>query len=77
MVSCLSLIASHLTLFFHLKALCFGIGGGVLLNFLDTQMKFEVTGVEIDPMVLPSHIFHPISLRYGITKIKFLLTSAQ
>ncbi|KAL4571576.1 hypothetical protein LXL04_018338 [Taraxacum kok-saghyz] len=58
MVSCLSLIASHLAQFFRPKALCFGIGGGVLLSFLDTQMKFEVTGVEIDPMVIMASTFH-------------------
>ncbi|KAL4571579.1 hypothetical protein LXL04_018342 [Taraxacum kok-saghyz] len=46
-------------------ALCFGIGGGVLLNFLNTQMKFEVTGVEIDPMVIMLQHFILVRLKNG------------
>ncbi|KAL4576760.1 hypothetical protein LXL04_012859 [Taraxacum kok-saghyz] len=63
MVSGLFLTSSHLNLLFTPKALCLGIGGGVLLNFLDTQMGFEVTGVEIDPMVVSAAIVH-----FGLNK---------
>ena len=34
------------------KALCVGVGGGALLSFLQTQLGFEVFGVEADEIVL-------------------------
>lgn len=34
------------------KALCVGVGGGALLSFLQTQLGFEVFGVEADENVL-------------------------
>ncbi|XP_023773081.1 uncharacterized protein LOC111921737 [Lactuca sativa] len=56
MVSGLFLIASHLNeriqQGFTSRALCLGVGGGALLSFLNTQMEFEVVGVEADEAVL-------------------------
>ncbi|KAI3520375.1 hypothetical protein L1887_09762 [Cichorium endivia] len=56
MISGLSLIASHLNeriqLGFTPRALCLGVGGGALLTFLNTQMGFQVVGVEADEAVL-------------------------
>ncbi|KAL4576762.1 hypothetical protein LXL04_012861 [Taraxacum kok-saghyz] len=52
MVWGLAKVASHLDMLLKPRALCLGVGGGVLLNFLDTEMGFEVTGVESDRVVL-------------------------
>ncbi|XP_023773077.1 uncharacterized protein LOC111921731 [Lactuca sativa] len=56
MVSGLFFIGSHLNKRirqgFPPRALCLGVGGGALLTFLNTQMGFEVVGVEIDEAVL-------------------------
>ncbi|KAL7614223.1 hypothetical protein Lser_V15G08216 [Lactuca serriola] len=56
MVAGLFLIVSHLKeryeQGFFPRALCLGIGGGVLLSFLNTQMGLHVTGVESDVSVL-------------------------
>ncbi|KAL4576759.1 hypothetical protein LXL04_012858 [Taraxacum kok-saghyz] len=73
MVSGLSVIASYLDRYRNPLALCLGIGGGVLLNFMLTEMRYHVTGVEADPMVLdaakrhfgfnrsgPIQVFYPI-----------------
>ncbi|KAI3721803.1 hypothetical protein L2E82_32821 [Cichorium intybus] len=40
------------------RALCLGVGGGVLLSFLATNLWFEVTGVEADPIVLNAATQH-------------------
>ncbi|KVI09626.1 methyltransferase-like protein 13 [Cynara cardunculus var. scolymus] len=34
------------------RALCLGVGGGALLSFLNTRLKFKVVGVESDEVVL-------------------------
>ncbi|KAL4576758.1 hypothetical protein LXL04_012857 [Taraxacum kok-saghyz] len=73
MVSGLSVISSYLNKHLSQMTLCLGIGGGVLLNFLLTQMGSHLTGVEADPMVLeaarrhfgfnksgPMEVFYPI-----------------
>ncbi|KAI3520371.1 hypothetical protein L1887_09757 [Cichorium endivia] len=62
MVSGLSLIASHLNeriqQGFTPRALCLGVGGGSLLSFLNTELGFEVTGVEVDEVVLNAATQH-------------------
>ncbi|CAH1438116.1 unnamed protein product [Lactuca virosa] len=62
MVAGMFLIASHLNERIHQSlaptALYLGVGGGVLLNFLDTEMGFVVTGVEADAMVISAARFH-------------------
>ncbi|KAI3721806.1 hypothetical protein L2E82_32824 [Cichorium intybus] len=62
MVSGLSLIASHLNeriqQGFTPRALCLGVGGGSLLSFLNTELGFEVTGVEVDGVVLTAATHH-------------------
>ncbi|KAL4576761.1 hypothetical protein LXL04_012860 [Taraxacum kok-saghyz] len=65
MVSGLFLIPSYLNSLFCPKALCLGVGGGVLLSFLDNQMDFIVTGVEVDEMVLSAAKQH-----FGLNKSK-------
>ncbi|CAH1438113.1 unnamed protein product [Lactuca virosa] len=56
MVSGIFLIASHLNERIQQgitpRALCLGVGGGALLTFLNTQLGFEVVGVEVDDAVL-------------------------
>lgn len=56
MVSGLCLVASNLNERIQLgctpRALCFGVGGGSLLSFMNTQLGFEVVGVEVDEIVL-------------------------
>ncbi|VFQ91244.1 unnamed protein product [Cuscuta campestris] len=56
MVAGLSVIASHLDGLIRTgirpKALCLGVGGGALLSFLNSQLGFEVVGVEEDDRVL-------------------------
>ncbi|KAL4576764.1 hypothetical protein LXL04_012863 [Taraxacum kok-saghyz] len=52
MVSGLSVAASNINMLVSPRALCLGVGGGVLLTFLDTHFAFEVTGLEADPVVL-------------------------
>ncbi|KAL4576757.1 hypothetical protein LXL04_012856 [Taraxacum kok-saghyz] len=56
MVAGLFLIGSHLNeriqQGFTPKALCLGVGGGLLLSFLNNQLGFEVVGVEADKVVL-------------------------
>ncbi|KAL4576771.1 hypothetical protein LXL04_012870 [Taraxacum kok-saghyz] len=56
MVSGLLLISSHLNeriqLGFTPRALCLGVGGGALLTFLNSQLGFQVVGVEADDAVL-------------------------
>ena len=34
------------------RALCLGVGGGALLTFLNTQLGFEVVGIDADDCVL-------------------------
>ncbi|KAI3520367.1 hypothetical protein L1887_09752 [Cichorium endivia] len=62
MVAGISLIVSHLDeriqLGYTPRALCLGVGGGVLLSFLNTQLGFEVTGVEADKVVLTAATHH-------------------
>ncbi|CAH1435409.1 unnamed protein product [Lactuca virosa] len=62
MVAGLFLIASHLNeriqQGFTPRALCLGIGGGVLLSFLKTQLGFDVIGVEADKVVLTAATKH-------------------
>ncbi|KAI3721810.1 hypothetical protein L2E82_32828 [Cichorium intybus] len=62
MVSGLFLIASHLNeriqQGFTPRALCLGVGGGSLLSFLNTELGFEVTGVEVDEVVLTAATQH-------------------
>ncbi|CAI9091265.1 OLC1v1026240C1 [Oldenlandia corymbosa var. corymbosa] len=56
MVACLSLISSCLDKRIHMgfrpRALCLGIGGGALVEFLSSELQFEVVGVEEDEVVL-------------------------
>ncbi|KAK9061326.1 hypothetical protein SSX86_018506 [Deinandra increscens subsp. villosa] len=56
MVSGIFLIVSTLNnriqLGFTPRALCLGVGGGALLSFLNSNLGFEVVGVEADEMVL-------------------------
>ncbi|CAH9122136.1 unnamed protein product [Cuscuta epithymum] len=56
MVAGLSVIASYLDeriqRGYRPKALCLGVGGGALLSFLNSQLNFEVLGVEEDESVL-------------------------
>ncbi|XP_052624733.1 uncharacterized protein LOC111880892 [Lactuca sativa] len=62
MVAGLFLIASHLNeqiqQGFTPSALCLGIGGGVLLSFMKTQLGFDVVGVEADKVVLTAATKH-------------------
>lgn len=56
MVASISLVSSSLEekiqSGYRPKALCLGVGGGALLSFLNTQLGFEVVGVEEDEAVL-------------------------
>ncbi|KAA8534512.1 hypothetical protein F0562_032029 [Nyssa sinensis] len=56
MVASLSLIGSYLDerirCGFRPKALCLGVGGGALLTFLNTELGFQIVGVEADEVVL-------------------------
>ncbi|XP_047321134.1 eEF1A lysine and N-terminal methyltransferase [Impatiens glandulifera] len=56
MVAALSLISLHLGEKFQFgnrpNALCLGVGGGALLSFLNSQLGFDVVGVEADEIVL-------------------------
>ncbi|KAM7526821.1 hypothetical protein LguiA_016723 [Lonicera macranthoides] len=74
MVAGLSLIGSFLDepirSGFMPKALCFGVGGGALLSFLNTQLGFEVVGVEADEVVLRVARQH-----FGLKEGKFLRVS--
>ncbi|KAI3740569.1 hypothetical protein L2E82_31037 [Cichorium intybus] len=62
MVAGLSFTVSHVYLRirqgFSPRALCLGIGGVVLLSLLETNLWFEVTVVEADPIVLNAATQH-------------------
>lgn len=56
MVASLKLVSSHLEgrirAGFKPNALCLGVGGGALLSFLNIQLGFDVTGMEVDEVVV-------------------------